>query len=137
MVSVTKRAFLVALVGLLLGSATARAETATFEIQSLKVDLRAKYNTAGNRARLEGTLRVEIAKMKRCFVSVVKENPKYDGFLWIAMTIAKNGTVSQHNLTTTVQHPVAAQCLDWMVKYMKVPRGLVGKANAQVHVKAH
>jgi hypothetical protein len=135
-VSVKHCTSVVVLVGVLLGAATARAKVPSFEIQSLKVDLRNKYNTAGNRQRLESSLRVEINKMKRCFVSVIQENPSYDGFLWIAMTIAKDGTVSNHNLTTTVQHAVAAQCLDWMVKYMKLPRGLVGKANAQVHVKA-
>ena len=134
---VSKRVLLPALIGLsLLGSATARAQTASFDIQSLKVDLNPKHNSAGNRSRLEATLRVEITKMKRCFVAVVKENPKYDGFLWIAMTLAKDGTISQHNLTTTVQHAVAAQCLDWMVKYMKLPRGMVAKINSQVHVKA-
>ena len=67
--SFKKCTLLVSLGGVTLGSSTAQAKVPSFEIQSLKVDLRDKYNTNGNRQRLEASLRAEISKMKRCFVS--------------------------------------------------------------------
>ncbi len=113
-----------------------RTKRARFRIDSLKVKLKAKYRSGYRRGQLKRSIRYKIGKMKRCFKSVVKKNPDYDGFLWLAVTFNKRGKVTQKTLTTTVKNAVAMKCMEWMVDFWKLPRGAVGKANAQVRIYA-
>ena len=114
----------------------ARAKCPVFKVDSLKIDLRTRYNSSYNRARIKRSVRQKLLKMKRCFVSVVRTNPKYDGFLWVATTFDKRGKVTEKTITTTVKNAVAKQCIEWMINFWKLPRGMVGRANAQVHIYA-
>ncbi len=114
----------------------ARTKKPKFHIDSLTVKLKAKYRSAYRRAVVTRSVRAKIHKMKRCFITVVKKNPKYDGFLWLAATFNKRGRVTSKTLTTTVKNAVAMKCLEWMVNFWKLPRGGVGKVNAQVRIHA-
>jgi hypothetical protein len=113
-----------------------RTKRARFRIDSLKIKLKPKYRSAYRRARYKRSIRYKIRKMKRCFKAVVKKNPEYDGFLWLAVTFNKRGKVTRKTLTTTVKNAVAMKCMEWMVDFWKLPRGAVGKANAQVRIYA-
>lgn len=114
----------------------ARTRKPRFRVDTLKVNLLPKYSNAYRRAALKRSIRFKILKMKRCFLTVVKEHPKYDGFLWLSVTFNKRGKVTGKSLTTTVKNPVAMKCMEWMVNFWKLPRGGVGKANAQVRIYA-
>jgi len=123
---------------LLLTSAAPRVEAKrpVFRVDTLNVNLNNRYNTSYNRSRLGSSIRGKLLKMKRCFVDVVRKNPTYDGFLWLAVSFDKTGKVRGKTLTTTVKNPVAMKCMEWMVDFWKLPRGAVGKANAQVRIYA-
>ena len=124
-------AFLVALPA---SHSVARTPRPVFRVDSLNVSLRAKYRSAYRAAALKRSIRAKILKMKRCFIAVVKKHPKYSGFLWLAVTFNRRGKVTQKTITTTVKNPVAAKCMEWMVNFWKLPRGAVGKANAQIRI---
>lgn len=113
----------------------AEAKRPMFRVDTLSVDLSSK-NTAYNRSRFTSTIRGSLLKMKRCFVDVVRKNPTYDGFLWLAVSFDREGKVRQKTLTTTVKNVVAMKCMEWMVDFWKLPRGAMGKANAQVRIYA-
>jgi hypothetical protein len=133
-----KRGLLLLCLPLMIIGAAPRAEAKrpTFRVDSLQVDLPSKFNNAGNRNRVSTSIRTRLLEMRRCFVAVVKENPQYDGFLWLAVTFDKQGKVRQKTITTTVENGVAMKCMEWMVDFWKLPRGVVGKANAQVRIYA-
>ena len=114
--------------------AEGRTKKPVFKVDSLKVNLRNKYDTASNRGRISRSVRVKLVKMKRCFVAVVRDNPKYDGFLWLSATFDRDGKVTQKSITTTVKNAVAMKCMEWMVNFWKLPRGVVGRVNAQVRI---
>lgn len=117
-------------------AAVAQAKQPQFRVDSLQLELPGKYNSPHNRSRLSFSIKGKLLEMKRCFVAVVKENPRYDGFLWLAVSFDKAGKVRYKTLTTTVQNPVAMKCMEWMVDFWNLPRGAVGKANAQVRIFA-
>jgi hypothetical protein len=117
-------------------SPLAEAKQPQFRVDTLQVELPGKYNSPHNRTRLSSSIKGRLIEMKRCFVAVVKENPRYDGFLWLAVSFDKQGKVRNKTLTTTVENPVAMRCMEWMVDFWKLPRGAVGKANAQVRIFA-
>lgn len=117
-------------------SALARSKRPVFTINSLKIQLKSRYDTRWNRQRMHSSVRPKILKMKRCFIAVVKKNPGYDGFLWLSAKFNKRGRVTEQTMTTTVKNQVAKTCLEWMVRYWKLPRGMVGTINAQVHIVA-
>lgn len=115
---------------------TGEAKSPSFRVDSLQVELPSKHNTEGNRSRVSSSIRGRLMEMRRCFVAVVKENPEYDGFLWLAVTFDRQGKVRKKTLTTTVESNVAMKCMEWMVDFWKLPRGVVGTANAQVRIFA-
>lgn len=116
----------------------ARAEARTphpiFKVDSLHVSLHPRYRSSYRSAVLKRSIRARLLKMKRCFIAVVKKHPHYNGFMWLAVTFNRRGKVTQKTITTTVKNPIAAKCMEWMVKFWHLPRGAVGKANAQVHI---
>lgn len=115
---------------------TAEAKKPQFRVDSLNVELSGRYNSAYNRGRLSSSIKGSLLKMKRCFVAVVKDNPTYDGFLWLSVSFDRTGKVRNKSLTTTVKNPVAMKCMEWMVDFWKLPRVAGGKANAQVRIFA-
>ncbi len=106
----------------------------TFEVDSLTVELKKRYKNAYRRARMKRSIAAKLKKMKRCFVYVVKKNPKYDGYFWVAVTFNKKGRVTDKTITTTVRNDIASKCMEIMIEAWKLPRGGVGKAKAQVHI---
>ena len=116
--------------------AGARTKKPVFKIDTLKVDLRPKYDSALNRGRISRNVKGKLLKMKRCFVAVVRKDPKYNGFLWLSATFDSNGKITQKSITTTVKNAVAMKCMEWMVDFWKLPRGIVGRVNAQVRITA-
>lgn len=123
------------LVGIAPTTAFAKKRT-VFKIDSLSVELKRQYRNAHRRARLKRSIATKLKKMKRCFVYVVKKNPKYDGYFWFAVTFSKKGRVTDKTITTTVKNNIASKCMEIMIDAWRLPRGGVGKAKAQVHIIA-
>ncbi len=107
---------------------------AVFKVDSLSIELKARYRNAYRRARLKRAITAKLKKMKRCFVYVIKKNPKYDGYFWVAVTFSKKGKVTEKTITTTVKNNIASKCMEIMIDAWRLPRGGVGKAKAQVHI---
>jgi len=124
-----------ALVGVAPAEAFARKRT-VFKVDSLTIELKRRYRNAYRRARLKRSITAKLKKMKRCFVYVVKKNPKYDGYFWVAVTFSKKGRVTEKTITTTVKNNIASKCMEIMIEAWRLPRGGVGKAKAQVHIVA-
>ena len=121
------------LVGIAPSLASAKKRT-TFKVDSLTIELKRRYKNAYRRARLKRSITAKLKKMKRCFVYVVKKNPKYDGYFWVAVTFSKKGRVTDKTITTTVKNNIASECMKIMIDAWRLPRGGVGKAKAQVHI---
>lgn len=122
--------------GVTVPTSVAVAKKPQFRVDSLQVELPGKFNSNYHRGRFSSSIKSKLLEMKRCFVDVVRKNPDYDGFLWLAVSFDKHGKVRNKNLTTTVKNPVAMKCMEWMVDFWNLPRGSVGKANAQVRIFA-
>jgi hypothetical protein len=116
--------------------AMARNKQPLLSVQNLSVTLMRKYNSPSNRNRIAAVSRNELLKMQRCFVSVVKENPTFDAFIWVTFTFNKDGEVTQQNVTHAVKDEIAKRCVELIVKYQRLPRGAVGRGNAQLHIEA-
>jgi len=116
--------------------ANARKKKPTFTVDSLTIELKRKYDNRYRRAALKRSISAKLKKMKRCFVYVIKKNPKYDGYFWVAVTFSKRGKVTEKTITTTVKNNIAAKCMEIMIDAWRLPRGAVGKAKAQVHIVA-
>ncbi len=121
------------LVGITPSLASAK-KRATFKVDSLTIELKRRYKNAYRSARLKRSITAKLKKMKRCFVYVVKKNPKYDGYFWVAFTFSKKGRVTDKTITTTVKNNIASECMKIMIDAWRLPRGGVGKAKAQVHI---
>lgn len=121
------------LIGITPTQASAKKRTA-FEVESITVELKRRYDSASRRGRLKRAISSRLKKMKRCFVYVVKKNPAYDGYFWVAVTFSKKGRVTDKTITTTVKNNIASECMKIMIDAWKLPRGGVGKAKAQVHI---
>lgn len=121
------------LVGVTPSVASAK-KTPTFTVDSLTVELKRRYKNAYRNARIKRSISGKLKKMKRCFVYVVKKNPKYDGYFWVAVTFNKKGKVTDKTITTTVKNNIASQCMEIMIDAWRLPRGGVGRAKAQVHI---
>lgn len=109
---------------------------AVFKVDSLTVDLKRGYKNRYRRARLKSSITAKLKKMRRCFVYVIKKNPNYDGYFWVAVTFSRKGKVTEKTITTTVKNNIAAKCMEIMIDAWRLPRGGVGKAKAQVHIFA-
>ncbi len=105
-----------------------------FKVDSLTVELKRQYRSSYRRARLKRSIAAKLKKMKRCFVHVVKVNPDYDGYFWVAVIFSKRGKVTEKTITTTVKNNIASKCMEIMIDMWRLPRGGVGKAKAQVHI---
>jgi hypothetical protein len=121
------------LIGIAPNLASAKKRT-TFKVDSLTIELKRRYKNAYRRARLKRSITAKLKKMRRCFVYVVKKNPKYDGYFWVAVTFSKKGRVTDKTITTTVKNNIASECMKIMIDAWRLPRGGVGKAKAQVHI---
>lgn len=123
------------LMGIAPSVAVAKKRT-VFAVDSLTVDLKRGYKNKYRRARLKSSIKSKLKKMRRCFVYVVKKNPNYDGYFWVAVTFSKKGKVTEKTITTTVKNNIASKCMEIMIDAWRLPRGGVGKAKAQVHIFA-
>ena len=117
--------------------ASARKKKPVFKVDSLTIELKQKYKKKKYlQARLKRVIKKKLKKMKRCFVYVVKKNPKYDGYFWVSVTFSKKGRVTAKTITTTVKNDIASKCMEIMIDAWRLPRGAVGRAKAQVHITA-
>jgi len=128
-------AFCFTLVGIAPTVASAKKKP-VFKVDSLTIELKKRYRNRYRSARLKRSIAAELKKMKRCFVYVIKKNPSYDGYFWVAVTFSKKGKVTDKTITTTVKNNIASKCMEIMIEAWKLPRGGVGKAKAQVHIFA-
>lgn len=114
--------------------AKARKKKPVFNVDSLAIELKGRYDNRYRRASLKRSITGKLLKMKRCFVYVIKKNPNYNGYFWVAVTFSKRGKVTEKTITTTVKNDIAAKCMEIMIEAWQLPRGGVGKAKAQVHI---